>query len=123
MSLVALAQADVAAATVTTSPNLDVLSPIVSTGVVGAVLLMILFRVKLVTTGEHEAVIKEKDSQIADRDRQLAEKQAEILGLRAQVNDLSSAYQEKVIPALTRVYDLVPVEEGQRGRRRIASDE
>lgn len=84
----------------TAASGLDVLSPIVSTGVVGSVLLMILFRWKLMPTW----VADERDKGHA---RELAAKDAEIAELRATVKEMSQVYTEQVIPTLVRTYDLL----------------
>lgn len=76
----------------------DYIAPILSTGVVGVFLLMILFRVKIMPTYVHEDAKKEWE-------RERADKEATISELKRTVQDANKVYTEQVIPTLTRILD------------------
>lgn len=82
----------------TNSANFDFLAPILSTGIVGVILLMILFRIKIMPTYVHEDAKKEWERERADKDATIAE-------LKSAVAASSVVYTDKVIPTLTRLLD------------------
>ena len=83
---------------VATEPTFDYLAPILSTGMVGVILLMILFRVKIMPVYVFDnAKIeweRERDNLILDK--------AE---LKLALKEANAIYTTQVIPTLTRVLD------------------
>lgn len=83
---------------VATEPAFDYLAPILSTGLVGVILLMILFRIKIMPVYVFDnAKIeweRERDNLILD-----------ITELKSTIKDANSIYTTQVIPTLTRVLD------------------
>ena len=76
----------------------DFLAPILSTGIVGIIFLMVLFRVKIMPTYVHEDAKKEWERERAAKDNDIAE-------LKSALNKANEVYTEKVIPTLTRLLD------------------
>lgn len=74
------------------------LAPILSTGVVGTVLLMILFKVKLMPSWVYDDALKAWTSERTRLEADNAE-------LKAALKDANRVYTEQVIPTLTRVLD------------------
>ena len=81
-----------------TDPAFDYLAPILSTGLVGVVLLMILFRIKIMPVYVFDnAKIeweRERDNLLLDR-----------VELKEALKDANAIYTTQVIPTLTRVLD------------------
>jgi hypothetical protein len=82
----------------TAEPAFDYLAPILSTGLVGVILLMILFRIKIMPVYVFDNAKIEWER---ERDNLLSDK-AE---LKAALKDANSIYTTQVIPTLTRVLD------------------
>lgn len=76
----------------------DVIAPILGTGLVGALLLMLLFRIKIMPTYVHDEAKKSWD---AERLRL----ESDIADLKALLRDANEVYTQQVIPTLTRVLD------------------
>ena len=76
----------------------DVITPIVSTGLVGVFLLMMIFRIKIMPTYVYEDAKKEWE-----RDR--VDLKAENDYLKKVILDANGVYTQQVIPTLTRVLD------------------
>lgn len=89
-----------APATTPAAPSVEgaVMSTLIAAGPVGVFFLMVLFKFKMMTVSEHQAVIKEKDDRIA----QLEEDKGE---LKQSLREANSVYISQVIPTLTRVLD------------------
>lgn len=105
----------VAAGEAASDPTVSFVAPILSTGVVGAFLLMILFRIKIMPTyvyDEAKAVWEKSD---AAKDTAIAE-------LKEALKEANSVYTSQVIPTLTRVLDsereLVDIRRDEQSRRR-----
>lgn len=81
-----------------TEPTFDYLAPILSTGLVGVILLMILFRIKIMPVYVFDNAKIEWER---ERDNLLSDK-AE---LKDALKDANSIYTTQVIPTLTRVLD------------------
>lgn len=84
-----------------TSTGIDVASliaPILSTGVVGIILVMILFRIKIMPSYVYDEMVMAKDREIARLEVDKAE-------LKEGLKDTQAVYTEQVIPTLTRVLD------------------
>ena len=107
---------EVIAAATTESSLPDLLSPIISTGIVGVVLVMIILRFKIMPTYVHEDALAQRDRELAriedshKREREgwekeRAERIAREDALRKAVEDAHNVYTVQVIPTLTRVYD------------------
>lgn len=92
----------------------DYLAPILSTGIVGVMFLMVLFRIKIMPTYVFEDAKKEWE-------RERADKEATITELKTAVSDANKVYTEKVIPTLTRILDneqeLVAIRRAEQARR------
>lgn len=93
----------------------DFIAPIASTGLVGIILLMIIFRYKLMPTYVH-------DQYREDVGKQLAAKDADILELKSALSEAQKVYTAQVIPTLTRVLDaereLVDLRRDEQAERR-----
>jgi hypothetical protein len=93
----------------------DFLGPIVSTGIVGVILLMVLFRIKIMPTYVFDEA---KVDWERDRERLLAD----IDDLKASLKESNLVYTREVIPTLTRVLEnereLVEIRREQARRRR-----
>lgn len=83
---------------VATEPTFDYLAPILSTGLVGVILLMILFRIKIMPVYVFDNAKIEWER---ERDNLLLDK-AE---LKLALKDANTIYTTQVIPTLTRVLD------------------
>ncbi len=109
MNLVALAEVVVAS-----SNPFDYLAPILSTGIVGVMFLMVLFRIKIMPTYVYEDAKKEWERERLGKDADIAE-------LKRAVQDAQAVYTEKVIPTLTRILDneqeLVAIRRAEQNRR------
>lgn len=94
---------------------INFVTTIASTGIVGVVLLMILFRVKIMPTYVY-------DEQKAEWERLRAEKDKTIDDLKNAIKDANSVYTEQVIPTLTRTLDaereLIELRRDEREDRR-----
>lgn len=88
----------ITAAADATATTFDYVTPILSTGVVGVVLLMILFRIRIMPTYVYEDAKKEWE-------RERADLRAENDYLKQVVLDANGVYTQQVIPTLTRVLD------------------
>ena len=88
----------IAADTGTSSQLFDFLGPILSTGIVGVILLMILFRIKIMPTYVYDDAKKEWE-------RERADLVADNNDLKAGLKDAQAVYTKEVIPTLTRVLD------------------
>lgn len=92
-----------------------IIAPILSTGVVGAFLLMILFRIKIMPTYVY-------DDAKALWEKSDAAKDAAITELKEGLKEANSVYTSQVIPTLTRVLDsereLVDIRRDEQARRR-----
>lgn len=75
-----------------------VIAPILGTGIVGALFLMVIFRIKIMPTYVHEEAKAAWEKQLADKD-------ADIDELKAALKDSNEVYTQQVIPTLTRVLD------------------
>lgn len=93
----------------------DLLGPIVSTGIVGVILLMVLFRIKIMPTWVY-------DEAKAEWDRERLKMQGDIDDLKASLKDSNLVYTRDVIPTLTRVLEnereLVEIRREEARRRR-----
>lgn len=87
-----------AAAPDATGNAFDYVTPILSTGVVGIILLMILLRIKIMPTYVYEDAKKEWE-------RERENLQQENVYLKKVVLDANGVYTQQVIPTLTRVLD------------------
>lgn len=109
----AIAVAVAAVESGTTNP-FDFIAPIISTGMVGIFLLMVLFRFKIMPTYVHEDAKREWE-----RERTALE--ADKAELKRAVTEAQSVYTEKVIPTLTRILDneqeLVAIRRAEQARR------
>jgi hypothetical protein len=76
----------------------QVLGPILGTGLVGALFLMVLFRIKIMPTYVYDQA---KESWDAERTRLVDE----VADLKLGVKEQNKIYTEQVIPTLTRVLD------------------
>lgn len=76
----------------------SVIAPILGTGLVGALFLMVLFRIKIMPTYVHDAAKVEWEK----RETQLVTENAE---LKQGLKDANAVYTQQVIPTLTRVLD------------------
>lgn len=76
----------------------QIIGPILGTGLVGALFLMVLFRVKIMPTYVFDTA---KDAWDAERDRLVTENTE----LKSAIKDQNKVYTEQVIPTLTRVLD------------------
>lgn len=74
------------------------IGPILGTGLVGALFLMVLFRIKIMPTYVYDTAEKNW----SDERERLA---AEIADLKLGLKDANKVYTEQVIPTLTRVLD------------------
>ena len=81
-----------------TGPLFDYIGPIVSTGMVGIILLMILLRVKIMPTYVHD------DAKTA-WERERSDLRADISELKQTLKDADAVYTQQVIPVLTRVLE------------------
>lgn len=81
-----------------TTEVVDYMTPILSTGLVGVFLLMILFRIKIMPTYVHDAAKTEWEHRASDYEDDIAE-------MKATIREANKVYTEKVIPALTRLMD------------------
>lgn len=103
------------AAAAATSWPFDFLGPIVSTGIVGVILLMVIFRIKIMPTYVFDEAKVEWER---ERDRM----QADIDDLKASLKESNLVYTREVIPTLTRVLEnereLVEIRREQARRRR-----
>lgn len=81
-----------------TANTFDYLTPILSTGVVGVILLMIILRIKIMPTYVYEDAKKEWERERGDLN-------AENDYLKQVVQDANGVYTQQVIPTLTRVLD------------------
>lgn len=98
-----------------TPAGLDLIAPILSTGVVGAFLLMLLFRIKIMPTYVY-------DQAQASWDEQSARLHADIVELKTALREANDVYTQQVIPTLTRVLDaereLVDLRRDEQAERR-----
>ena len=76
----------------------DVITPIVSTGLVGVFLLMMIFRIKIMPTYVYEDAKREWE-------RERGDLRSENDYLKKVVLDANGVYTQQVIPTLTRVLD------------------
>jgi hypothetical protein len=76
----------------------QVVAPILGTGIVGALFLMVLFRIKIMPTYVHDEA---KANWAQERTRL----EADIAELKASLQDANEVYTQQVIPTLTRVLD------------------
>ncbi len=88
----------VAAEVPAASEGIDFLAPIVSTGVVGIFLLMLLFRIKIMPTYVYDEAKADWE-----RERQEKDEALEIANRALQAGN--KVYVEQVIPTLTRALD------------------
>lgn len=105
--------AGVLAAASDASSNIDItslLAPILSTGIVGVVLIMLIFEVGLITKRSAD---REQDSLAAAHDAEIAVKDDLIDGLQQDVRELKAVNtalqtltQEKMIPALVQATEV-----------------
>lgn len=93
-----MATAFVAAGDPVVSPTFDFVAPILSTGMVGILLLMIIFRIKIMPTYVHDAAKVEWE-------RERLDLQSDITELKLTLKDANGVYTQQVIPTLTRVLD------------------
>ncbi len=87
----------------------NVIAPILGTGLVGALFLMVLFRVKIMPTYVHDEAKRgweEERTRIKEAsDAEIARLTAEGVELKQALRDANRVYTEQVIPTLTRVLD------------------
>lgn len=83
---------------VATEPAFDYLAPILSTGLVGVILLMILFRIKIMP-------VYVFDSAKIEWERERSSLLLDIVELKTTIKDANTIYTTQVIPTLTRVLD------------------
>ena len=81
-----------------TGPLLSYMGPILSTGMVGIILLMILLRVKIMPTYVY-------DDAKAEWLRERSDLQSDITELKQTLKDADAVYTQQVIPVLTRVFE------------------
>lgn len=97
----------------------DWLAPILSTGVVGVIFLMVVFRIKLQPTYVLEDARSEWERERNDLVKNIDE-------LKATIRDANSVYTTQVIPTLTRVLDaereLVDLRRDEQAERRRYGD-
>ena len=97
----------------------DFLGPIISTGIVGVLFLMVLFRIKVMPTYVHEDAKKEWE-------RERSEKDADIAELKASLSKANEVYTDKIIPTLTRLLDseqeLLALRRQEQARRGTGGD-
>lgn len=77
---------------------LNYAAPILSTGVVGVFLLMIIFRIKIMPTYVYE------DAK-AEWERERAQQRADTEELKRALDEANKVYTSQVIPTLTRILD------------------
>lgn len=104
----------------TTNPftGFNYLAPILSTGVVGLFLLMLLFRIKIMPTYVHDDYKVEKDKEIERLEKESTE-------LKEANSALRTLTEQQIIPALVRAnqlsadyaQDLASERRGRRGRQ------
>lgn len=85
-------------ATSGTGTPFDFVGPIISTGIVGVFLLMILFRIKIMPVWVHDEAKKEWER---EREGLLSN----IEELKKAVTEANGVYTQQVIPTLTRLLD------------------
>ena len=87
----------------------DFLSPIISTGMVGIILLMVLFRIKIMPTyvyDDAKAVWEAERARMTEEwDRERQQYKADLDEAKKQLASATGVYTEQVIPTLTRVLD------------------
>lgn len=83
---------------VATEPTFDYMAQILSTGIVGIILLMILFRIKIMP-------IYVFDNAKIEWERERDNLLLDIVELKAALKDANTIYTMQVIPTLTRVLD------------------
>lgn len=76
----------------------SVVAPILGTGIVGALFLMVLFRIKVMPTYVH-------DEAKADWEKERGRLESDNAELKASLRDANEVYTQQVIPTLTRVLD------------------
>lgn len=86
---------------------------------VGIILLMVLFRIKIMPTYVHDEAKKEWERERADKDADIAE-------LKRSLGIAHDVYTEKVIPTLTRLLDseqeLLAIRRQEQARRGANAD-
>jgi hypothetical protein len=99
-----------AAAENTGGSGVDLVGPIAGTGIVGVILLMLMFRFKIMPTYVYDQMVAEKDaacSQITtEKDRQIAERDARLVAAGEALKDANEIYVQQVIPTMTRALDV-----------------
>lgn len=98
LALVVEPPADTTAEPASSDLLLQIVGPILGTGLVGALFLMVLFRIKIMPTYVHDEAMKRWDD---ERTRM----QADIDEGKQALKDANAVYTQQVIPTLTRVLD------------------
>lgn len=98
----------------------QVIAPIFGTGIVGALFLMVLFRIKIMPTYVH-------DEAKADWEKERAKLEADNAELKASLREANEVYTQQVIPTLTRVLDaereLVELRREEAAERRLRGNQ
>lgn len=87
----------------------QVIAPILGTGLIGALFLMIIFKIKIMPTWIYDKAVEDHVKELERRDKEHADEvgrlEAEKSELKISIKDAHSVYTEQVIPTLTRVLD------------------
>lgn len=94
----------------------QVVGPVLGTGLVGSLFLMLLFRIKIMPTYVYDDALKDwkeererlEKERVDERERTSAERQrleSENTELKSALKDANLVYTKEVIPTLTRVLD------------------
>ncbi len=86
-------------------PN-NLIAPILSTGLVGVVLVMLIFEIGLVTKKSLERLVESHKAELAEKDRVITGKDADLADLKAANADLQRLTSEKMIPALVQATEV-----------------
>lgn len=86
-----------------------VIGPILGTGLIGALFLMIIFKIKIMPTWIYDKAVADHEKAMeqlrADHAAEVARLEADKVELKGSLKDAQSVYTEQVIPTLTRVLD------------------
>ena len=84
----------------------NLIGPILSTGLVGVVLIMVMFEIGLVTKKSLERLVASYKAELDLKDAVLRGKEADLADLKAVNADLQRLTSEKMIPALVQATEV-----------------
>lgn len=84
----------------------NLIGPILSTGLVGIFLVMLIFEVGLVTKKSLERVVSSFKAELAAKDEIIKGKDADVAELKTANSDLQRLTSEKMIPALVQATEV-----------------